>query len=233
MLKNTIDGISKLIKGIRDKLTREPIDDINIEPTLPTEEAEKAVDESVLKPKGEMRMSREGKAMLTHLEGICLTRYLCSSNVWTIGIGATGTEIKDIKQWPRNKSITVQEAFELLDKSLHRYERAIRKALKVEVPQHAFDALVSWCYNVGIGWAPKATVIKLINKGVPVSNRRVYNALMRYKKPPTIIGRRKKEARLLTKGIYAGDFKANLAPVNSRGRPIYSKGKQIDLREYL
>lgn len=223
MFKKTVEGVKNFLERAFKRRSTAPTSDV-------PEVKEKPVKRSKDAP---MRMSREGKAMLTHLEGICLTKYLCAANVWTIGVGATGTVIKDINSWPMDKAITVEEAFDLLDRGLQRYERAVRKALKVEVPQHAFDALVSWCYNVGTGWAHKASVIKLINKGVPVSDKRVYDALMRYKKPSSIIGRRRKEAKLLTRGVYSGNFKANLCPVSKKGRPIYAKGKQIDLNNYL
>lgn len=233
-MKKVFTTITELLLKAGRALNKPVRDDLEQNQDVDTKSPEKPRQQSVSRPKPKLqRMSNEGKAMLTHLEGICLTKYLCSANVWTIGIGATGTEIKDIAKWPMNKEITIEEAFELLDKSLHRYERAVRKGLKVEVPQHAFDALVSWCYNVGIGWVPKATVIKLINKGVPISDRRVYNALMKYRKPKEIISRRRKEAKLLTKGRYSGNFRANLAPVNARGIPMYAMGEQIDLRKYL
>lgn len=246
-MKKTIDGITKLLKGLFGKKTREIGTTLDEKLSgLPDELKEKVdvrVQELKEKPKkrkldGLRRMSNEGKAMLTHLEGICLTKYLCAANVWTIGVGATGTEIKDIKKWPMDKAITIEEAMDLLDKSLARYERAVRQVLKVEVEQHTFDALVSFCYNCGTGAIKTATFVKLINRGVPVTSKSVYDAMMRWTKGggKTIRGlviRRKQEAKLLQKGVYSGNFEANLAPVSKRGRPIYSKGKKIDLKPYL
>lgn len=179
-----------------------------------------------------MKTSIDGMIFIAGLEGICLTKYLCSSNVWTIGVGATKTEVPDIASWPMNKEITIEQAFKLFEKSLKRYENAVNRGLKVEVEQHVFDALVSWCYNVGTGWVSKATVIKLINNGT-TNKSMLYNALMRYSKPKAIIGRRKKEAKLLTEAKYAGKGKANLFPVNSRGKPIYSRGVSIKVKDYL
>jgi lysozyme len=200
---------------------------------LPKERQEKieAKVKELKKEDGLMRMSRKGQQMLTELEGVSVTKYKCSAGVWTIGIGATRTEYPDIGKWPMNKQITIQEAFDKLPKSLEKYERAVRRGLKVEVEQHVFDALVSWCYNVGVGWVKKASVIKLINKGVPTSSKRVYNALMMYKKPKEIIGRRTKEAKLLTTGKYTLTGKANLYKVTSRGFPRIAK--RIKIEEYL
>ena len=178
-----------------------------------------------------MKTSNEGMVEILGHEGICLSKYKDSVGVWTIAGGATRTEIPDLASWPLSKTLTMQEAFELFSKSIVRYENAINKALDKPVPQHMFDALVSWCYNVGVGWAPKSTVIKLINQGV--SGQKLYSALMIYNKPKEIVGRRVKEAILLTKGTYSNGGKALLFPVNSKGIPVYGKGKQINVWEYI
>lgn len=178
-----------------------------------------------------MTMSNEGLAFLAGLEGIALSKYKDSVGVWTIGIGATRTEIPDIGKWPLTRKITVEEAFALLRQGIKKYERAINRNIAVDLQQHEFDALVSWCYNVGTGWAKKATVIKLLNKGV--RGQRIYDALMMYKKPKEIIGRRKKEAKLLTTGAYSGNGKASIFPVSKRGYPVYSRGRTINVYRYL
>lgn len=179
-----------------------------------------------------MKTSDQGLVELVGHEGICLSKYLCSSNVWTIGIGATRTEIPDIASWPLEKTITMEEAFELLKKSIVRYENAINRNLEREIPQHQFDALVSWCYNVGTGWVSKATVMKLINR-TSSTPKQLYKALMMYQKPRTIISRRRKEARLLSEGKYSNNGKALLFPVNSRGKPVYGRGQTINVWEWL
>lgn len=194
---------------------------------------EKVLEKNTAEP-GVMTTSLEGMIEIASHEGLCLTKYKDSVGVWTIAIGATRTEIPDIAKWPTDKKLSIEECFELFKGSLGKYEKAIRRTLKVDVPQHAFDALVSWAYNVGGGWAKKATVIKLINKGVPVSDRRVYNALMMYKKPPEIISRRQKEAILLTTGKYSNTGKVLVFPVSKKSfKPIYGKGYKIDVRKYL
>lgn len=178
-----------------------------------------------------MCTSNEGKVEIIGHEGICLSKYKDSVGVWTIAGGATRTEIPDLASWPLFKTLTMQEAFDLFSRSIVKYENAINKALDRPVPQHVFDALVSWCYNVGVGWASKATVIKLINQGV--TGQKLYAALMAYNKPKEIIGRRVKEAILLTRGTYSNGGKALLFPVNSKGNPVYAKGKQINVWEYI
>ncbi len=178
-----------------------------------------------------MKTSNAGLVELAGHEGICLSKYKDSVGVWTIGIGATRTEIPDIASWPLDKTITIQEAFELFSKSIKKYEDALNKALTREISQTQFDALSSWAYNVGTGWAKSATVIKLLNQGT--TGQPLYDALMMFQRPKEIIGRRKKEATLLSKGIYSNGGKALLFPVSSRGYPMYSVGKSINVWEYI
>jgi len=97
--------------------------------------------------------------------------------------------------------------------------------------QHQFDALVSICYNIGVGGLSKSTFVKRINSGNSVDS--IVSGIMMWDKPKEIIGRRTKEARLFSGGVYAGSGKANLFPVNKNGNPVYSRGTVVDLSEYL
>lgn len=178
-----------------------------------------------------MQISKKGKIFLTSVEGVCLSLYLDSVNVRTIGIGVTRTEIPNIGDLPWTYSITMEECFKLLDKSLVRYENAVNKALKVSVTQNQYDALVSICYNIGTGGLSGSTFIKRINNRE--SPQRIAQAIMMWNKPKEIIGRRAKEVDLYNKGSY-GDGKALLFPVNPTShKPIYNKGKSINVADYL
>lgn len=191
----------------------------------------------------EMRTSNEGKVEIIGHEGIALSKYKDSVGVWTIAGGATRSEIPDIASWPLSKTITMQEAFDLFGRSIVKYENAINKVLTRPVLQTQFDALVSWCYNVGVGYTQPvydkkgnmtrdvATVLKLLNKGA--SGVDLYKALMMYRKPPEILGRRTKEANLLAYGNYSNGGKALLFPVSSKGYPIYSRGTTINVWQYI
>lgn len=179
-----------------------------------------------------MKLSLKGAMELTGHEGVALSPYYCSAGVKTIGVGATVSEIPDLAQWPLSRTITMEQAFDLLKKGIKKYEQAVNKALTRSVTQEQFDALVSWCYNVGTAWPIKATVIKLLNAGVTDKDD-IYDALMRFNKPKEIVGRRKREALLLTEGKYQHGGKAMLFPVNERGKPLYHKGTLIDLNKYL
>lgn len=173
-----------------------------------------------------MKMSDKGLTELVGHEGICTSKYLDSVGVWTIGIGATKSELPVMPN-----SITIPQAFELLRTGIVKYEDALNRALIHPVKQTQFDALCSWCYNVGTGWVRKATIVKRINAGD--TGQDLYDALMMFDIPKEIIPRRRKEALLLRDGIYSNKGEALLFPVNTKHYPVYSKGTTINVWEYL
>lgn len=177
-----------------------------------------------------MQTSLKGLIALASHEGVALTKYLDSVGVCTIGIGATRYEVPDLAKWPWDKAITVQEAFDLLKQSIVKYEIYIHNALEVNLEQHEFDALVSICYNIGPR-AATSTFMKRINSYQ--SKDSIAKAILMWNKPPEIIGRRKKEVDLFVNGNY-GDGKVNVFPINPKShKPMYSKGKLINAKEYL
>jgi hypothetical protein len=61
--------------------------------------------------------------------------------------------------------ITRAEALELFARDLVPYERAVCRAIKLPIPQAAFDALVSLCFNIGAGAFARSSVVRLLNAG--------------------------------------------------------------------
>lgn len=176
-----------------------------------------------------MEISLEGMVNLIGLEGICLSPYLDSVGVWTIGVGATRTEIPGLNA--SHPDITMAEAIALFKQSIKRYTNPISNALKVAIEQHQFDALASWCYNVGVGGMKSSSLIRDINaKAKP---QVIYNDFLKWNKPKEIIGRRTKEAKLYSTGVYSENGKALLFPIGSNHKPIYSKGKSINVYDLL
>lgn len=104
-----------------------------------------------------MRISEEGKDLIKSFEGCRLNAYKCSAGVPTIGYGNTYYPNGDKVQM--NDVITLQQAIELFDDLIVRYERIVESKLKVEVKQNEFDALVSHTYNTG----GSSTLFKLVN----------------------------------------------------------------------
>jgi len=176
-----------------------------------------------------MQISRKGLIELAGHEGICLKPYLDSVGVWTIGIGATKSEIPGLNG--SHKEITLQEAIDLYKKSIVKYTDAITKALKVPVSQEQFDALASICYNIGTSGLSKSTFLKRINARGTL--RSILDGIMMWKIPREIILRRSKEALLYELGTYSNKGKAMVFPVRTSAQPNYSKGISVDLNKLL
>jgi len=90
-------------------------------------------------------------------DGSCTT-YYCPAGVLTIGYGCT-VGIKEGDIW------SPAQAVEALKRELAKHEQAINSLVKVDISQNAFDALVSFSYNVGSGALSKSTLLKKLNKG--------------------------------------------------------------------
>ena len=95
--------------------------------------------------------------IVTEYEGFSEKPYLDVVKVPTIGYGNTYYPNGDKVQM--NDVITLQQAIELFDDLIVRYERIVNSKLKVEVKQNEFDALVSHTYNTG----GSSTLFKLVN----------------------------------------------------------------------
>lgn len=107
-----------------------------------------------------MKLSKQGLNLLIEREGKRNAAYPDSKGIPTIGVGHTGPEVHLGLVWSDAK---VEEVFA---QDVARFEKAINDNVHVDLEQHQFDALVSWLFNVGTGWASKpAHLIRLVNAG--------------------------------------------------------------------
>jgi lysozyme len=102
--------------------------------------------------------SKLGLDIIKKHEGLRLNAYLCPASVVTIGYGNTrypdGSKVK-----MGDKLDNEQEATSLLLAAMKSYEDAVNRHLP-NINQCQFDALVSFCYNVGTGAFIKSTLLK-------------------------------------------------------------------------
>lgn len=136
-----------------------------------------------------MKMSARGRAALIQREGSRTSAYLDSVGVWTIGIGHTSAAGPPVVH--AGLTILPAEVDALLTRDIVQYENAVNRAVKVPIKQHEFDALTSFCFNVGAGGMSGSSAIRLLNSGA--SRLQVADALLKWNKPKEIIGRRKSE----------------------------------------
>lgn len=107
-----------------------------------------------------MKTSANGINLIKQFEGLELEAYQDAVGIWTIGYGHTGPDVKP------GMRITEKEADNLLSKRLAReFEPGVNSAIRGDVNQNEFDALVSLAYNIGVSALKKSTVIKRLNKG--------------------------------------------------------------------
>lgn len=106
--------------------------------------------------------SNAGKTIIKQYEGFRSKPYLCPAKIPTIGYGAT-YYLDSRKVKLTDPSISEPEANKLLDKMLGKYEDAVNRYAQVPLTQNQFDALVSFCYNVGAENLRTSTLLKKLN----------------------------------------------------------------------
>lgn len=141
-----------------------------------------------------MTVSQKGIDLIKQFEGLRLKAYQDSVGVWTIGYGTIrypdGTKVK------KGDVITQQMAESLLVDDVNRRAAAIGP---IKVSQNQFDAIVSFCYNLGLGAWNKSTLRKKIiqDRNDPT----IRDEFMKWvnaggKRLPGLVRRRKQEADL-------------------------------------
>lgn len=131
-----------------------------------------------------MKTSHQGLELLMGREGKRNRAYVDSVGVLTIGYGHTGPDVHAGTVWTDEQ---VEAAFV---RDLERFEDAVTVAVKVDIPQHAFDALVSFAYNVGVGAFSSSTLVRLLNAGNSMGAAAQFD---RWHIPPEITSRRNGE----------------------------------------
>lgn len=137
-----------------------------------------------------MALSAIGAAVLMAREGRVLKAYKDTQGVWTIAAGVT-TASGLIKVTP-GLVLTSAQCDALNAKAFAVYAGYVDKALAGTIPeQHTYDALVSFCYNIGPGAFRGSTCLKRIKAGDLEGAKA---AMMLWRKPAVIITRRQAEA---------------------------------------
>ena len=108
-------------------------------------------------------ISKKGVDLIKSFEGLRLKPYLCSAKVPTIGYGNTFYE-NGSKVTLKDQAITETRATELLEWSLNKFEQYVDSYCIDSITQNQFDALVSFCYNLGPANLKASTLLKKVNK---------------------------------------------------------------------
>lgn len=104
----------------------------------------------------------EGVELIKSFEGFRSAPYKCPAGVPTIGYGATFYP-NGKKVTMADRSITEHEATDLLRNTLENFEKYVDSYCRDDVNQNQFDALVSFCYNLGPANLKASTLLKKVN----------------------------------------------------------------------
>jgi len=136
-----------------------------------------------------MNLSAIGEAVLIAREGRQLTAYRDSVGIWTIGIGHTAAAGPPLVTPGLRLSEAACDA--LFRRDVARYVRAVddvvRDALPDPLPDHAFDALVSLCFNIGPSAFARSTVVRRLRAG---DRDGAAAAILLWNRPAALIPRR-------------------------------------------
>lgn len=181
-----------------------------------------------------MKTSKAGYDLIQHFEGYHRARpngdaeaYLDPVGIWTIGWGSIRINDRPVR---RGDVITRKLADEILRAEVEGFEKDVLALVKVTLTQPRFDALVSFCYNVGAGEDGFAgsTARRMLNEG---DFQGCADQLLRWNKGtvngqlvelPGLTRRRKAERELfLSKASDADESPAPEAPPSepSRAKP--------------
>ena len=152
-----------------------------------------------------MKINNAGLDLIKECEGLSLRSYLCPAGIPTIGYGHT-------KKVRLGQAITQVEASQLLQEDIAETEKAIANwaaNLHIALNENEFAALVSFCFNIGIGNFAGSTTAKELTKAKKLGDNRIEaaNGLLLWNKGddtavlPGLVKRRKAEKGLFLKKV--------------------------------
>lgn len=102
--------------------------------------------------------------LIKEFEGLRLTAYKCSADVWTIGYGTTGRAGVGIDP-VAGMTITEAEADYYLEKAMADFAAKIEKCITAPISGNEFGAFVSLAYNIGPNGFKKSSALRHFNAG--------------------------------------------------------------------
>jgi len=148
-----------------------------------------------------VNVSKAGILLIKHHEGVRNKPYRCPAGLWTVGVGHL---IGDGKQLPDgyNKTFTDREIDKILKADLRRFELGLSKLLpNVPLKQNEFDALISFCFNLGLGCFQRSTIRQALLRG---DKTQAMESLVKYCRAGGKILRGLQTRRLDEKALFEG-----------------------------
>ena len=108
------------------------------------------------------KIGENGINLIKKFEGFSSKPYLCPAKICTIGYGATFYP-NGKKVTMTDKALTEAEGVVLLKSMLLKFEQYVDSYCVDTITQNQFDALVSFCYNLGPANLKSSTLLKKVN----------------------------------------------------------------------
>lgn len=102
--------------------------------------------------------SRNGLQLTEQFEGCRLTAYQDQVGVWTIGYGHTGFDVHE------GMTITQAQAEAYLRADIEA-AAAVNRLVTIAITQDAFESLVDFTFNLGVGALMHSTLLRKLNAG--------------------------------------------------------------------
>lgn len=172
-----------------------------------------------------MKITQAGKDLIKSFESCRLKAYLCPAKVWTIGWGHTGPEVHEGLEW------TQAEADLAFEADLQAFDAFVAKTCPSATALQQ-GALVSLCYNIGMGAFAKSSVARLHNQNKDAEAAQAF-ALWNKAGGKVITGlvrRRAAEAALYLKDPYPpepGEAHPQLAPATAEGEKPLNQSRTM------
>ena len=148
-----------------------------------------------------MNVSKAAIALIKHHEGVRSRPYRCPANLWTVGVGhliGDGKSLPD--SW--NRTFSQEEIDGILKSDLRRFEMGVHKMLpNVPLRQHEFDAIISFCFNLGLGCFQRSTLRQALLRG---DKKAAMESLVKYCRAGGKILRGLQIRRLDEKALFEG-----------------------------
>ena len=125
-----------------------------------------------------MKTSQRGLDLIKEYEGIRFKPYRDCVGLFTVGVGhliGDGTVLPD--SW--NRTFTLGEINDVLVADVRKFELGLARYINVELSQNQYDAIIDFCFNLGLGTFQRSSVRQAINRRDKTG---VVRNLLRYNK---------------------------------------------------
>jgi len=152
-----------------------------------------------------LKTSPAGIAFIKRHEALRLKVYLDIAGFKTVGWGH-----KLLKSQMHLTEITLQQAEQFLIDDVTVCELFINGTVRMPLTQYQFDALVSFCFNLGVGALDRSTLLKQLQVGKYMEAAKQFIRWCMFKNPKTnkhekssgLLNRRSEETELFKRGKY-------------------------------